>query len=86
MSTFTRQIDRVLAAQYGREAVEIGECGHYRVPSRLPVDIEAPLSSAVKGTMSYPPNASVSETIGDQHDTIIEVVNETTLSGVHRHQ
>jgi uncharacterized protein (TIGR02452 family) len=80
MSTFTRQIDRVLAAQYGREAVEIGECGHYRAPSGLTVNIEAPLSSAVKGTVSYPPNASVSETIGGQHGTIIDVLNETTLS------
>ena len=32
MSTFTRQIDRFLAAQYGREAVAIGECGHYGHP------------------------------------------------------
>jgi uncharacterized protein (TIGR02452 family) len=80
MNTFTRQIDRVLAAQYGREAVVIGECGHYRAPSGLTIDIKALLSSAVKGTVSYPPNASVSGGNGGQHDTIIEVVNETTLS------
>ena len=80
MSTLTRQIDRVLAAQCGREAVAIGECGHYWAPSGLAVDIKALLSSAVKGTVSYPPNASVSGANGGQHDTIIEVVNETTLS------
>jgi uncharacterized protein (TIGR02452 family) len=80
MSTFTGQIDRIRAAQYGREAVVIGECGYYRAPSGLNVDIKALLSSAVEGTVSYPPNAPVSGTIGGQHDTIIEVVNETTLS------
>jgi uncharacterized protein (TIGR02452 family) len=80
MITFTRQIDRVLATQYGREAVAIGECGHYRAPSGLSVDIKAILSSAVKGTVSYPPNASVSGAKGGQHDTIMEVVDETTLS------
>lgn len=80
MSTFTRQIDRVLAAQYGREAVVIGECGHYQAPSGLTVDIKALLSSAVEGTVSYLPSASVSEVSDGHHDTIIEVVNETTLS------
>jgi uncharacterized protein (TIGR02452 family) len=80
MSTFTGQIDRIRAAQYGREAVAIGECGHYRAPSGLTVDIKALLSSAVKGTVSYAPNTSVSEANSSQHDTIIEVVNETTLS------
>ncbi len=80
MSTFLRQNDRVLAAQYGREAVVIGECGHYRAPSGLTVDIKALLCSAIQGTVSYPPNVSVSGGNGGQHDTIIEVVNETTLS------
>ena len=80
MNTLTRQIDRVLAAQYGREAVAIGECSRYQVSSALTVDIKALLSSAVKGTVSYAPNASISETIGGQHDTIIDVLNETTLS------
>ena len=80
MSTFTRQIDRVLAAQYGREAVDIGECGHYRASSGLTVNIEASSSSAVKGTVSYPPDSPISGAKGGQHDTIIEVLNETTLS------
>jgi len=79
MGKFTRQIDRFLAAQYGREAMAIGESGHYRAPSGLTVDIKPLLSSAVRGTVFYPPNAPVSGTIGGQHDTIIEVVNETTL-------
>jgi uncharacterized protein (TIGR02452 family) len=84
MSTITRQIDRVLAAQYGREAVEMGECGHYWAPSGQNVDIQALLSSAIEGKVSYPPNAPVSETISGQHDTIIEVMNETTLSAGNR--
>jgi uncharacterized protein (TIGR02452 family) len=80
MSTFTRQIDRVLAAQYGREAMVIGECGHYRSSSGLTVDITALLSSAVKGTVCYPPDSPIPEASGGQHETIIEVLNETTLS------
>ena len=80
MSTFTRQIDRVLAAQYGREAVVIGECGHYRSPSGLIVDVTALLSSAVKGTVPYPPDSPISGAYCGQYDTIIQVVNETTLS------
>ena len=84
MSTFTRQIDRVLAAQYGRDAVEIGECGHYRAPSGLTVDITPLLSSAVKGTVSYPPDSQISGGMAGQHDTIKEVVNETTLSAGRR--
>jgi len=80
MSTYTRQIDRGLAAQYGHEAVAIGECGHYRSPSGQTVNIKPLLSSAVKGMVSYPPSASVCGANAGQYDTIIEVVNETTLS------
>jgi len=80
MSTFTRQIDRTLAAQYGREAVEIGESGQYQAPSGVTVDIRELLSPAVKGTVSYPPSASISGENAGQYYTIIEVVNETTLS------
>jgi uncharacterized protein (TIGR02452 family) len=80
MGTFIGQIDRVRAAQFGREAVVIGECGHYRSPSGLIVDITALLSSAVKGTVSYPLDSPIPGAYGGQHDTVIEVVNETTLS------
>jgi uncharacterized protein (TIGR02452 family) len=80
MSTFTGQIGRVLAAQYGHEAMVAGECSHYQAPSGQTVDIRAFLSLAVKGTVSYPPDASISRVKGGHHDTIIEVVNETTLS------
>ena len=80
MNIFTGQIDRVRAVQYGHEAVVIGECGHYRAPSRLKIDIKELLFSAVNGTMSYPANAPVPETISGHHDTNIEVANETTPS------
>jgi uncharacterized protein (TIGR02452 family) len=80
MSTFTGQIDRIRAAQFGREAVVIGECGHYRAPSGLTIDIKALLRSAVKETVSYPPNAPVFGANAGQYDRIVEVVNETTLS------
>ena len=80
MGTFTRQIDRVLAARYGGEAVAIGECGHYRASSGLTIDITALLSSAVKGTVSYPPDSQIPGAMASQYDTVIEVVNETTLS------
>ena len=84
MSTFTGQIDRVRAAHYGREAVVIGECGHYRATSGLIVDIKPLLSSAVKGTVSYPPDSPIAGVNNGQHDMLIEVVNETTLSAAKR--
>jgi uncharacterized protein (TIGR02452 family) len=80
MSTYTGQIDRGRAAEYGGEAVAIGECGHYRAPSGLSVDIKELLSSAANGTVSYPSDSPISGANAGQYDTIVEVVNETTLS------
>jgi len=84
MSTFTGQIPRDLAARYGREAVAIGETGRYRTPSGRTVDIREQISLAVKGTVSYPPDAPFDEVIIGDHETAIEVQNETTLSAGRR--
>ena len=43
------------------EAVETGECGHYRAPSGLNVDLKAFLSSAIERTVSYPPDSPISD-------------------------
>jgi len=42
------------------------------------------LEQAIHGTVSYPPAAELPNIGGGSHDTKIEVVNETTLSGVQR--
>lgn len=78
------QISRDLAAQYGREALEIGESGGYCAPSGVRVDVKTPVEKAVKGTLSYPPDAAVSEVATGEYKTVIEVINETTLSAGNR--
>lgn len=79
-----RQISRDLAAQYGREALEIGESGSYCAPSGLRVDVKTPAEKAVKGTLSYPPDVAVSEAAAGEYKTVIEVINATTLSAGNR--
>jgi uncharacterized protein (TIGR02452 family) len=74
------QIPRVIASRLGREALRIGKSGVYRAPSGQTVDIQDPIQRAVRGTVSYPPDAVLEEVIVNQHDTVIEVTNETTLS------
>ena len=84
MGTFTGQIPRDLAARYGHEAVAIGETGQYRTSSGLTVDIKDQISLAVEGTVSYPPDVSFDEGIIGEHETAIEIKNETTLSAGRR--
>ncbi|HEX6828338.1 MAG TPA: TIGR02452 family protein, partial [Burkholderiales bacterium] len=84
MSSFTRQIDRTLAAQYGREAVAIGERGKYRTAGGRTVDISGIVAAAVRGTASYPPDVPVADASPGAHHTAIEIRNETTLSAVKR--
>ena len=84
MSTFTTQIPRDLAARYGHEAVAIGETGQYRTSSGLMVDISDQVSLSVKGTVSYPPDVSFGEVNIGEHETAIEIENETTLSAGRR--
>jgi uncharacterized protein (TIGR02452 family) len=80
----SQQIDRALAAQFGREALMIGEKGHYTTSTGKTVDIQPMISKAVKGTVSYPPERSLSEKRPGSHDTKIDVNNETTLSAAKR--
>jgi len=84
MGTYTSQIPRDIAAQYGREAVAIGEGGTYAAPSGGMVDIRAQVEKAVQSTISYPPDVRLDTTLIGQHDTEIEVTNETTLSAAVR--
>jgi hypothetical protein len=84
MQTYTSQIPRDIAAQYGRETVSIGEGGRYVAPSGRVVDLRAQVETAVQSTISYPPNVPLGTTFIGQHDTEIEVTNETTLSAAAR--
>lgn len=78
------RITRKTAAQYGREALKIGEQGQYTAPSGKIVHIQPLLSAALKGTVSYPPQTSLPEENPGPHETRFEVQNETTLSASKR--
>jgi uncharacterized protein (TIGR02452 family) len=64
----------------GREAVRILEAGCYATGAGDVVEIGELLQHAVAGTCSYPPGSSLSEVKAGEHQTRIEVVNETTLA------
>ena len=53
------QIDRDHAAQLGRETVRILQAGRYQTASGATVDIQEPLTKAVRATISYPPEAHI---------------------------
>jgi uncharacterized protein (TIGR02452 family) len=84
MGTFTSHFPRDIAAQYGREAVSIGERGEYHAPSGRIVDIHEQVKQAVQSTVSYPPDVVLNSSFIGQHDTKTEVTNETTLSAAAR--
>jgi len=73
-----------MAAEYGRQAVQIIESGVYTAPSGRVVDISGMLERSVRGTRGYPPAEPFPEFLRGSYPTRIEVVNETTLSAVRR--
>jgi len=84
MTTFTRQISRDLARQYGDEAVRITQSGQYRAPSGRVVIIKDLVEQSFQGTKSYPPETPFNEASRGRHKTSIEITNETTLSAALR--
>ncbi len=58
----------------------IGKSGRYCAPSGVKIDIKNSVERAVKGTLSYPPDAADTEVALGEYNTAIEVRNETTLS------
>ncbi len=73
------QIDRNVAAQYGREALDIGKTGVYISPSGKRIELREAIAHAAQGTRSYPPEIQLPEENHGSNNTMIEVLNETTL-------
>jgi uncharacterized protein (TIGR02452 family) len=77
-------LTRNRAAEMGRQAVRILDAGFYTNTTGQVVDIGDHLRRAVVGTCSYPPGSSVPQVKAGEHQTRIEVVNETTLAAAKR--
>ena len=80
MEEFKTKISREKAAAYGSETVEIIRQGKCTTPSGQAVSIADDLERSVRGTVSYPPDATVPESASGSNKTNIEIKNETTLS------
>jgi len=80
----TLQMSRELAAQYGRQAVEILRVGHYVAPSGRRIEITGLLERSVRGTVSYPPTSTLPTFREGHHRTEIEIENDTTLAAARR--
>lgn len=79
MPFFKTKISRELAAEYGRQAVEITDSGEYLNPSGKVVNISQLVRRAIENTMSYLPNQSFAESVNGNHQTGISIENTTTL-------
>lgn len=84
MSRFETKISRELAAEYGRQAVQITESGEYRASSGRVVRIAEMVRRAIEATVSYPPGQPFQESAKGQHRTKITVENITTLDAARR--
>ncbi|MGC9963910.1 MAG: TIGR02452 family protein [Syntrophobacteraceae bacterium] len=84
MNTFNTQISRELAAEYGRQAVQITESGEYRAPSGGVVNISHLVKRSINGTVSYPPGQPFQESARGNYQTKISVENTTTLDTARR--
>jgi len=83
MNTRTK-ISRELAAQYGQEAIAIIDSGEYRTTTGKLIRISYLIDTSVKGTKSFPPDQNLPQPSQGEHDTRIEVRNETTLAAAKR--
>ncbi len=84
MHAFKTQISRELAAEYGRQAVQITESGKYSAPSGKVVDISHQVQKSIRGTVSYPSGQGVPESAKENYRTEISVHNITTLEAARR--
>lgn len=78
------QIDRKLAVKIGQETAHILSEGHYQTASGPDVDIREVLDKAISGTVSYPPDVTISAPKPGFPQTDIQVRNETTLQAAER--
>ena len=84
MSSFKNKISREVAAEHGRQAVQITESGEYLAPSGRVVRIAQMVKRSVEGTCSYPPGQPFQESAEGNYQTKIWVENLTTLEAARR--
>jgi uncharacterized protein (TIGR02452 family) len=77
-------MNRSLAAELGRQTLQILAAGRYTAPSGAAIDIADPLRKAVEGTVSYPPDRPAPAVAPGDRSTHFEVNNETTLAAARR--
>lgn len=69
----------------GREAMTIIELGLYASPANQQVDLAAEIASAITRTTHLPPDHRHTLPRTGEYSTVIEVMEETSLSAAHRH-
>lgn len=77
-------LDRMRAAELGRDTVRILHEGTYMAPSGRTVDLHEAIARARAETQTYPPDREALLTTHRQHATEITVTNETTLTAARR--
>ena len=82
LTTLQQQLDipRDLAAAMGRQAVAIQESGYYHTSAGRRVDISIAMTTAVQGTVTYPPEMGLPISAAGTYDTVVEIANASTLS------
>ncbi|MGA2225544.1 MAG: poly(ADP-ribose) glycohydrolase domain-containing protein, partial [Syntrophobacteraceae bacterium] len=78
------KISRELAAEYGRQAVQITESGEYLAPSGRVVNLSRLVKRSIDGRVSYPPDQPLQESSSGSYQTKITVENMTTLEAAFR--
>ena len=79
-STFKTKITRELAAEHGRQAIQITETGEYRSSSGRVVRIVEMVRRYVDETVSYLPDEPFQKSANGQHQAKITVENTTTYN------
>jgi uncharacterized protein (TIGR02452 family) len=82
--TLKRQldIDRFQATRLGEEAVRIIQNSDYLISDGTRIEIRDLIKKSFHGTVSYPPEKTVSPSSRGNNNTIIEIHNCTTLAAV----
>ena len=73
-------IPRDLAAAMARQALSIQGAGYYITNTGRRVDISIAMSTAVQGTVTYPPEMSLPISAAGYFNTAVEIANATTLA------
>lgn len=82
---FDPKIPREFANKMGREAMHIIDLGLYASPTSRQVDVAEDIASAVARTTHLPPDHRHTFPRTGGYDTVIEVVEATSLSVARRH-